>query len=64
MDPRQQEIADYMQEKFRRTLHEIREQVPIPKSWSLDMLLECDHSVRILALAFRNQSKFFGFYMP
>lgn len=56
MDLRQQEIADYMQQKFRHSINNIDGQVPIPKSWSLDVLIECDHAVRIIVLAFRNQS--------
>lgn len=57
MDPRQQEIAHYMQQKFRHGINDIGGHVSFPLSWSFDVLYECDHAVRILVSAFRNQSK-------
>lgn len=56
MDVRQQDIARYMETKFRHTLSGKTGLVPFPQYWALDDLLECDRAVRILAAAFKNQS--------
>lgn len=57
MDARQQEIADYMQRKFQHAINDMVGHVSFPLSWPLDVVQECDHAVRILVSAFRNQSK-------
>lgn len=45
-----------MQRKFRHVIHDRPGIVPFPPHWSLDVLLECDRAVRVLASAFKNQS--------
>lgn len=53
----EEQVATYMQAKFRHKVLGHTGVVRFPSDWPLSLLLECDHAVRVLTDAFRNQSE-------
>jgi len=52
-------ITTYMNEKFRAIVDHDQKHIPIPREWSLWLLMDCDLAATVIAEAFGNRSKIF-----
>lgn len=53
-------IARYMKLKFLQTIHQQAGNIPFPPAWDYQLVLQCNHAVRVLAEAYQNQGELFS----
>lgn len=50
-------VATYMTMKFQAMIRREDIPIPVPKEWSLQLLIDCDLAVTVIAEAFENRGK-------